>query len=91
MKCANCNDDALYVYRITLEKAIYYCKKDLPKFLNERRRAGFLNIPSEPRAKSVEVPTSPVVEEPAVEEQVAEEPTVETPKPKKKAAKKKAE
>jgi hypothetical protein len=76
MKCANCSDDALYVYRLTFEKAIYYCKKDLPKFLDERRKAGFLDIPKENKVKSVEEP-------------IAKE--VDDAKPVKKVAKKKAD
>ena len=47
MKCANCDSDALYVYRVTLNKSVYYCGKDLPKFLEERRRAGLLAITEE--------------------------------------------
>lgn len=81
MKCANCKNDALYLYRITFEKSLYYCKKDLPKFLDERRKAGFLDIPKEPKA---------VVTEP-VEEPILDELIEEPEKPKKKAAKKKAE
>ena len=44
MKCANCSNDAMYVYRITKLESIYYCGKDLPRFLEERRKAGLLNI-----------------------------------------------
>lgn len=44
MKCANCSRDALYVYRITKTKSVYYCGKDLPSFLEDRRKAGLLNI-----------------------------------------------
>jgi len=44
MKCANCSNDALYVYRITKEKSVHYCGKDLPSFLEDRRKAGLLNI-----------------------------------------------
>jgi hypothetical protein len=44
MKCANCSNDALYVYRITKEKSVHYCDKDLPSFLEDRRKAGLLNI-----------------------------------------------
>jgi len=42
MKCANCNNDAQYVYKITNDHTILYCAKDLPKFLDERRKAGLL-------------------------------------------------
>ncbi len=44
MKCANCSNDALYVYRITKDKSVHYCGKDLPSFLEDRRKAGLLNI-----------------------------------------------
>jgi len=44
MKCANCSNDAMYVYRITKTKSLYYCGKDLPSFLEDRRKAGHLNI-----------------------------------------------
>jgi hypothetical protein len=44
MKCANCSNDALYVYRITKTESVYYCGKDLPSFLEDRRKAGLLNI-----------------------------------------------
>ena len=47
MKCANCDKNALYMYRMTRNKALYYCGKDLPKFLDERRRAGLLAITEE--------------------------------------------
>jgi len=81
MKCANCKNDASYIYRITFEKSLYYCKKDLPRFLEERRRAGFLDIPKDPKLTVTET----------VEEPILDELTEETEKPKKKAAKKKAE
>ena len=44
MKCANCSNDAMYIYRITKLESIYYCGRDLPRFLEERRKAGLLNI-----------------------------------------------
>jgi len=44
MKCANCPNDAMYVYRITKTESVYYCGKDLPSFLEDRRKAGLLNI-----------------------------------------------
>ena len=42
MKCANCNNDAKYLYKITTKTTIPYCEKDLPKFLIERVKAGLL-------------------------------------------------
>jgi len=44
MKCANCDKDALFEYQITKKKSIYYCEKDLPGFLEERKKAGLLKI-----------------------------------------------
>jgi hypothetical protein len=82
MKCANCSEDAIYVYRITFKKAIYYCKKDLPKFLDAQRKAGFLNIPKENKPEVIEVSTF-------VEETIEE--ALEDTKPVKKVAKKKAD
>ena len=42
MKCANCSNDALYEYKITSSNSIFYCGKDLPRFLYSRRDAGQL-------------------------------------------------
>jgi hypothetical protein len=44
MKCANCDKDAQYVYRLTAQKSILYCAKDLPKFLEPRLKAGLLEL-----------------------------------------------
>lgn len=44
MKCANCNNDAMFEYKITKNKSIFYCGKDLPGFLEERKLAGLLQI-----------------------------------------------
>jgi hypothetical protein len=79
MKCANCDRDALFEYRITKGKSIYYCGKDLPKFLEERKKAGLLKI----------TPAFTEAKESALEQLSPE--TVAAPKPVKKAAKKKAE
>lgn len=83
MKCANCKSEALFEYRITHDKSIFYCGKHLPKFLEARKRADLIAVTdSFAQAKSEALDTlsepAPIVEEPA-------------PKPKKKAAKKKAE
>lgn len=40
--CANCENDALYVYEVTRDVVINYCDKDLPGFLKPRRDAGAL-------------------------------------------------
>jgi hypothetical protein len=47
MKCVNCSIPALFEYRLTEETSIFYCDKDLPKFLEERKKAGLLNLTQE--------------------------------------------
>jgi hypothetical protein len=91
MKCANCKEEAVYIYRLTSAKSINYCKKDLPKFLDERRKAGLLETTSDYKAMLVEGQKSIAVvyDEPVAE--LVEELVVEAPKVEKKAAKKKAE
>lgn len=44
MKCENCSSDALFEYRITQDLSQFYCGKHLPRFLEDRRRAGTLGI-----------------------------------------------
>ena len=83
MKCANCDKDAMYEYKISLQDSILYCGKDLPSFLDERRRAGLLTITpklSEEQQKALNT-LSLKVEKPEVSEE---------PKPTKKASKKAA-
>lgn len=92
MTCANCKDDAFYVYQVTAGKQILYCHKHLPSFLEKARKAGLLQTTDALKAVleeglkniAVQVTRPAVAEEPVVEE-------VLTPKPKKKATKKKAE
>jgi hypothetical protein len=82
MKCANCSRDGMYVYRITKTTSVYYCSKDLPSFLEDRRKAGLLNITeafTEAKESVVEALKLPEVQETVVEP---------TPVPKKKTAKK---
>ena len=86
MKCANCNKESLFEYRVTHNKSIFYCNNDLPSFLEMRKKAGLLKITNEYKdaAKSgIEALTIEVPE-------VVEEPLVETPAPKKKATSKKS-
>jgi len=72
MKCANCDSDALYVYRVTLNKSVYYCGKDLPKFLEDRKKAGLLQLTEQFKVEhDLAIKTlKPIV----VEETVVEEP-----------------
>ena len=86
MKCANCDDTALYEYKLVENKSIFYCGKHLPKFLDGLRKSG--NLPTTKfMTSSVEEALSVLdtdaekpkkkkakVEEAPVEEPVAEEP-----------------
>jgi len=85
MKCSNCDKDALYEYKITLKNSVFYCGKDLPKFLDARKRAGLLTL-TEKHAEEKETAIAALSTETVVEETLTEE----EPAPKKKAAKKKA-
>lgn len=42
MNCANCTDEALYVYQGPGSPKIAYCTKCLPSFLREQAKAGTL-------------------------------------------------
>jgi len=71
MKCANCDANALYVYRVTLNKSLYYCGKDLPKFLEERKKAGLLKLTDQFKVEhdsAIELLKPTAVEEPVLEE-----------------------
>jgi hypothetical protein len=83
MKCANCNSEAMYVYQITLTNSVYYCGKDLPKFLEPRKKAGLLKITDQ-----FTVEHESALD--ALKTEVIEETAIETPAPKKKASSKKA-
>ena len=81
MNCVNCSTTALYEYRITHDKSMFYCGAHLPRFLEPRRRAGSLQITD---ALNAELTSALAI--------LATNPTAEeTPKPVKKAAKKKEE
>lgn len=90
MKCANCTDDAAYEYRLTQKKSIFYCRKDLPTFLEKARKGGFLQMTDSYKAALEEgLKNISVTPEPVVEPEVTPEPTP-TPTPKKKTTKKAA-
>lgn len=81
IKCANCAEDALYVYAVNPAFPTYYCPKDLPGFLKDQKAAGHLQrVVEEPVVEEVLEPApkaskkkaEPVVEEPVVEEAPAE-------------------
>ena len=93
MKCANCNADAFYVYKITLTKEILYCPKHLPSFLNDRKNAGLL--PTTETYKTIveegKQNLAAPVDKPVAEEiPVAEPEPIPTPTPTKKPTKKAA-
>jgi hypothetical protein len=77
MKCANCSENADYVYEVTPSYKVHYCGRHLPKFLSTRAKSGELNVPLvvPPAAPTVskKKAAAPVVEEPVVEEAVVEE------------------
>lgn len=88
MKCDNCDSNALYIYQLTAKKSVYYCGKDLPRFLEQRKRAGLLKITDQFKVEydsAIDTLTPEIKEEPVLEETVNEKPA-----PKKKAASKKA-
>ena len=85
MTCANCSKPALYEYKLTLNKSVFYCSAHLPSFLEKRKVAGLLTFTDKYKeekefALTALAPSTPEVSTPE-----------EEPKPKKKAAKKKAE
>ena len=83
MKCANCDKEAAFEYRLTLEKSLFYCGKDLPAFLEGRKKAGLLKVTQQykdDQQSALAVITTP---------EVVDESTEEAPKTKKKASPKK--
>lgn len=94
MKCANCDEDALFQYRLTLEKSVFYCGRHLPRFLDDRRKAGLLKITEQHDVHNASalaalavIQPDPVVEE---TEEVVEEIVAPKPKATKKTTKKSA-
>jgi len=47
MKCANCEENAVYVYTAGAIEGILYCYHCLPYFLREQARAGVLGTTPE--------------------------------------------
>jgi hypothetical protein len=67
-KCANCANDALYVYQITTDFDIKYCQYHLPRTLGKKGAVGVSVI--EPVVEPAPTPApkkkaEPVVEAPA--------------------------
>ena len=82
MSCASCKKDAMYEYRLTRGKSIFYCGTHLPRFLEPQRKAGLLKITESHATNEASAlailsndPVTPV-EEPEVTEEVT---PVETP------------
>lgn len=72
MKCANCPNEALFEYQLTAESSLFYCEKDLPKFLESRKRAGLLKLTEKYNEVKKEAlksltPSAPEPEEPEKE------------------------
>lgn len=76
IKCANCSEDALYVYAANPAFPTYYCPTDLPGFLKDQKSAGHLErvapdavaeepAPKASKKKTVAVEVPPVEEAPA--------------------------
>ena len=66
MKCVNCTKDALYEYKMTETKSVFYCDKDLPKFLEARKAAGLLTLTdkhAEDKASAIAAVTTPLVKD----------------------------
>jgi hypothetical protein len=57
MKCANCDNDALWLYEPDGANDVPYCDKDLPSFLREQARAGLLRKTEAYDAVAAEVAT----------------------------------
>lgn len=41
-KCANCTDNAAFIYEISEAHTIEYCDAHLPRFLTDKKNAGLL-------------------------------------------------
>jgi hypothetical protein len=83
MKCANCDNDALFEYQLTQETSIYYCGSDLPKFLEERKKAGLLKITpafTEAKESALEQLSPETVDEEPVETAAAKKDAKKTAK-----------
>jgi hypothetical protein len=82
--CANCTNNAAFVYEISPSHQIPYCSTHLPKFLNDQKNAGLLKLASElvqDRTDAFDVlapkTTKKASSKKTTEETPAEEPVVE--------------
>jgi hypothetical protein len=92
VKCANCDNEALYVYDVPATDTVYFCSVHLPRFLRKQAESGLLPTTDAYAVKQAQIAEilAPVeeapVEEPVVEEPAAEEPTVAKPRTSRKKA-----
>jgi hypothetical protein len=91
MKCANCSNQAAYVYEPTAGHIIPYCIADIPSFLKPQLKAGYLKKAEgfdDFLTEAIATVTESVKEtEPVVEPVIEEEPVVKKA-PAKKTSKK---
>jgi hypothetical protein len=79
-KCANCANDALYIYQVTSTFDIKYCQYHLPRTLGKKGTTGVSLyeepvVTSEPVVEASKTPkkkAEPEVEAPVTEEPVAD-------------------
>ena len=83
MKCANCSNQAAYVYEPTAGHVIPYCIADIPSFLKPQLKAGYLKKAEgfdDFLKEAINTVTESVVEtEPVVEPVIEEEPEKKAP------------
>jgi hypothetical protein len=80
MKCANCSNDAAWIYEPSEGQEIAYCIQDVPGFLIPRMKAGHLKkVESFEALKKDAIDALPKVE-PVIEEPIVEEDTAPTTK-----------
>jgi len=80
VKCANCAEPALYVYKTPSVGPIGYCTAHLPSFLRPQAKAGMLDV-TDAHAEALSTAMAVLSPEPAAE-------AVVEPAPKPKRAKK---
>jgi hypothetical protein len=73
MKCSNCNKEAAFEYRLTLNKSIFYCGKDLPSFLEGRKKAGLLKVTQQYKDDQKSALDTVATLDAIIDEQVTEE------------------
>jgi len=83
MKCANCSNQAAYVYEPTAGHVIPYCIADIPSFLKPQLKAGYLKKAEgfdDFLTEAVNTANESVKEiEPVIEPVIEEEPVKKAP------------